>query len=306
MIADEVLRSLGLPHEQHATGSEARFPDGAAFRIEIPSVESPEVLRAVVDEASSRGVVVNRVSQGSGAMTLTSSEIREMSRIGFSEQLEVCLFVGPREEWGVGASVRVGDGSGLRGQVRGLRQLRLAIEDVARACELGIRSFLVADLGLLEALTAAREVGALPSDVIWKSSVVIAPSNPLSLAMIERLGAATINLPTDVTMFELAEMRWVSKLPLDLYLEAPDALGGTVRFEQLSEFVKVGAPLYAKFGLRNSTPLYPSGLHLAQEASVIGREKVRRAQIALELMVRDGIPAMQSSQGAAGLAVPAP
>ena len=30
--------------------SEARFADGAHFRVEIPSVENPNALRAVVDE----------------------------------------------------------------------------------------------------------------------------------------------------------------------------------------------------------------------------------------------------------------
>ena len=34
--------------------SEARFADGAHFRIEIPSVENPDALRAVVEEARER------------------------------------------------------------------------------------------------------------------------------------------------------------------------------------------------------------------------------------------------------------
>ena len=65
------------------------------------------MLAAVVDEAQQRGVTVNRVSQGSGAMLLSrQAELREMARIGADAGLEVSLFVGPREEWGTFAMSR--------------------------------------------------------------------------------------------------------------------------------------------------------------------------------------------------------
>ena len=51
--------------------SDQRFPDGAHFRIEIPSVENPAALRAVVDEARAHKTPIHRTSQGSGAMLLT-------------------------------------------------------------------------------------------------------------------------------------------------------------------------------------------------------------------------------------------
>ena len=117
---------------------------------------------------------------------------------------------------------------------------------------------------------------------------MLAPSNPATGALLEELGAGTINLPTDLSLAELAEMRAACDLPLDLYVEAPDYLGGVVRGEQIGDIVAVSAPLYAKFGLRNSRGLYPSGMHLQQEAELIGREKVRRAQIALEWAARSG------------------
>ncbi|GDY29620.1 hypothetical protein GTS_12530 [Gandjariella thermophila] len=58
------LRSLGLPggDPSEAPTSTKRFPDGAQFRVEIPSVEGPEALDAVLDEADARGVLVHRVS----------------------------------------------------------------------------------------------------------------------------------------------------------------------------------------------------------------------------------------------------
>jgi len=304
MLADSILATSGQPQEAVPAASAATFPDGAHFRIEIPSVEGPGVLAAVLDEAARRSVIVNRVSQGSGAMLHSVAELREMAAIGADAGLEISLFVGPREEWGISAMSRAADGGALHGNIRGLRQLRYAVEDVLRAVECGIRGFLVADIGLLKVLDDAQQRGEIPADVVWKLSVMAAPSNPATCAVVERLGADTINLPTDLTLNELAEMRAVTRLPLDLYVEAPDAMGGIVRGEQVADLIAVASPLYVKFGLRNSRGLYPSGMHLQADAELIGREKVRRALVSMEWLARSGASFVQSQPGAAGLGIP--
>lgn len=286
--------------------SSARFPDGAHFRIEIPSVEGPGVLEAVLDASTRHGVTVNRVSQGSGAMILTESELAEMAAMGADAGLEVALFVGPREGFGVGAHARSADGAAQFGQLRGVRQLAYAIEDVVRAVEAGIRSFLVADIGLLTLLRDMQVAGELPAECGWKISVAMAPSNPAALQVLERLGATTVNVPSDVSLAELAELRAVTTLPLDLYLESPDALGGVVRGNEIADLVAVGAPLYAKFGLRNSRPLYPAGDHLVEEARAIAHAKVARAAAALEWLRRVDADLVQSPPSAEGLCLPRP
>jgi hypothetical protein len=147
--------------------------------------------------------------------------------------------------------------------------------------------------------------GELPASCVWKISVMMAPSNPASLRVLERLGATTVNIPSDITLSQLAELRAVSSLPLDLYLESPDALGGVVRGNEIAELVQVGAPLYAKFGLRNSRALYPAGDHLVEDACAIAREKVRRAAVALEWLRRMQPGLRQSAPSGEGLAIPA-
>ena len=94
----QILAKLKLPPEDnHAlTPSGGRFPDGGHYRLEIPSVEGPRVLREVVAAASEYGVPIHRISQGSGILLLTTAEVREMVEIGAGERIEVCLFVGPR------------------------------------------------------------------------------------------------------------------------------------------------------------------------------------------------------------------
>jgi hypothetical protein len=302
MLADLLLG--GLPSEIIPPSSKLKFPDGADFRIEIPSVEGPKVLQAVLDEANSRGVVINRVSQGSGAMLHSESELKEFSRIAADAGVEISLFIGPREEWGVGAMSRSPEGPALGGSVRGMRQLRYAVEDSIRAIECGIRGLLIADLGLLQVLQESRKAGKIPAEVIFKVSVMKAPSNPATLKILEALGGDTINLPTDLTLNELSEMRSVTKLPIDLYVEAPDSFGGIVRGNEIADLIAAASPLYVKFGLRNSRPLYPSGLHLEGDAVIIAREKVRRASIALEWLKRDKRDFIQSQPGATGLGIP--
>jgi hypothetical protein len=306
MRADAVIRRLALTPLPPVPASGARFPDGAAFRVEIPSVEGARVLAEVVRSAEQQGVVVNRVSQGSGAMLLGESELREMAAIGAEAGVEVSLFTGPREGFDVGAHARSGDGAAHFGQVRGMRGLAYAVEDIARACEAGIRSFLIADAGLLDVLRGMQDARELPGDCIWKISVMLAPSNPAGLRVLERLGATTVNIASDTTVLQLSEMRAASSLPIDLYVESPDALGGVVRGHEIGDLIRAGAPLYTKFGLRNSRALYPCGEHLVEEACSIAREKVRRAAVALEWLRRLAPELEQSAPYASGLGIPQP
>lgn len=284
--------------------SDKVFPDGADFRVEIPSVEGPKVLEATITAARAQGVVVNRVSQGSGAMLLTTGELADMSAMGAEEGIEVCLFVGPREGFDVGNQSRAADGASISGQIRGSRQLRYAVEDVMRSLEQGIRSFLIADPGLLEVVSAMQMNGEIPAEVVWKVSVMMAPSNIPTFLQLERMGASTVNVPSDMTLAHLAELRSSTAVPIDLYVEAPDAMGGVVRGHEVGEIIVTTAPLYVKYGLRNSRHLYPCGEHLLGDAIAIAREKIHRAAVSMEWLHRSHPHLTQSRPGAEGLAVP--
>ena len=295
--------SLGM-HVAAPTRSAARFPVGAQLRVEIPSVENPTAMAAVIAAADAHAITVHRVSPGSGAMLLSEGELREMSVMGADRGIEVNLFIGPREEFGVGGSVRSLEGRALSGHLRGLHQLRYAVEDVLRAVQCGIRGFLIADPGLMELLAAMIYRGELPSDLVFKSSAVLAPSNPVSFRQLAQLGMTTINVPSDVTLEEIAEIRALDATPIDLYMEAPDSLGGMVRGHELCEIVLVAAPLYAKYGLRNARAVYPAGHQVMSDVVENVREKVRRAAISLEWLSRSGEEIAVSEPGAKGIGVP--
>ena len=99
------LEAIGLPaRDLHdLPSSPQRFSDGGQWRVEIPSFEVPNELRAVFESADELGVPVHRVSQGSGVMLLTDDELDEMREIAAERGIEVSLFVGPRAGWDTGA-----------------------------------------------------------------------------------------------------------------------------------------------------------------------------------------------------------
>jgi hypothetical protein len=301
-----LLRELDLPERDlhDLPSSEKRFPDGAHYRVEIPSVEGPAALRAVIESAAAAGVTIHRVSQGSGIMLLTDAEIREMAELGAAQGMEVSLFVGPRAPWEGTAQALTPDGKIFGWRHTGMDQLTYAFRDVERAVRLGIRSVLVADEGLLWLVDQARRREVLPRDLVMKASVLLGAANPLGIRLLVENGLNTVNVASDISLARLAALRRVVDIPIDLYIESPDGMGGFTRYYELPEIIRVAAPIYLKFGLRNAPNIYPSGIHLESAAVLTARERVRRAAIGMELLAGVGPNFSASQLGAAGLAVP--
>jgi hypothetical protein len=302
------LKSIGLPPGDlnELPTSPKRFPDGAQYRVEIPSTEGPRCLEAVLEEAERLGVPVHRVSQGSGVFLLTDTELDEMVATAHAARCEVSLFARPNAGWDVSATARAPAGAVAAPASRGQEQLVWALEDARRAAAHGIRSVLIADLGVLAAFDAMRAAGELPTSMQAKVSVMLPVSNPSTARVVAGLGANTINLTTDLTLAQLAAIRAAVDVPLDVYVEVPDNLGGFVRLYEIPEIVRVCSPVYVKFGLRNAPDVYPAGSHLDSVTVALSRERVRRARLGLELLERYAPDAVMSDLGVADLALPVP
>ncbi|MFF1510976.1 hypothetical protein [Streptomyces sp. NPDC058326] len=287
--AERVLAALGLgaPDPAPADASPHTFPGGGRWRTEIPSCEGPEALAVALAEAERLDVPVHRISQGSGVWMLTDAEIGEMVAATTEHGVELCLFTGPRGTWDTGAAVRT-DSHGGGPRARGHDAVAGCVEDAVRATELGVKCLLVADEGVLWTLHRARLKGLVPADTTLKVSALIGPVNPASYAVYERLGADSINVPSDLTLDHLTGIRRVSAAPMDMYIEAPDDLGGHVRMYEVAELIRRGAPLYLKFGLSRAPGIYPYGAHLRSLALDTARERVRRGRLALDLLARHG------------------
>jgi hypothetical protein len=286
--------------------SHKRFPDGAQYRVEIPSTEGPRCLEAVLEEAGRLDVTVHRVSQGSGVFLQTDAELDEIAGMAAGARVEVSLFARPNAAWGTSAAARAPAGWLFAPTAYGQEQVVAALDDARRAADHGFRSVLVADVGVLAAFGEARSAGLLPSDMQAKVSVMLPAANPPAARVLQNLGADTINVPTDLSLAQIAAIRAAVDVPLDIYVEAPDNVGGFVRLHEIPELIRVAAPVYVKFGLRNAPDVYPAGSHLDSITIALSRERVRRARLGMELLTRSGYEPSTSELGAQGLAVPVP
>ena len=179
-----------------------------------------------------------------------------MAQMAADAQVEMSLFARPNAGWGLSATARAH--AGFAAPSWGQDQIVAGLEDCTRAALHGFRSVLIADIGLLDVFGAARG-SLLPADMQAKVSVMLPASNPASARVMERLGASTINLPTDLTLAQIAAIRAAVEIPLDIYVEAPDNVGGYLRYHEIPELIRIAAPIYIKFGLRNAPDVYPGG-----------------------------------------------
>jgi hypothetical protein len=129
-------------------------------------------------------------------------------------------------------------------------------------------------------------------------------SNPVSVRIIEELGANTYNVPTALTLPKLAAIRQAVDIPLDLYVEVPDNFGGFVRHYEIPEFIRILSPVYIKFGLRNHPDVYPSGKHLEAANVALCQERVHRAALGMDIVRRYCPEAVASAPGAPDLGIP--
>jgi hypothetical protein len=287
--------------------STQRFPDGGQYRVEIPSVEGAGTAELVLDTAAELGVPVHRISQGSGISLLTDAELGRYAKLGAERRVEVCLFVGPRAPWdGAAASALTPDGGNVGWRHAGLRSLLAARDDVRRAAGLGIRSVLIADEGLASLISADKQAGVLPAGLVVKASALLGIANPVGAAVLAGLGVDSLNIAADTPFGDLAAYRAATPAFLDLYIEAPDGLGGFIRYHDLGEIVRLASPVYLKFGLRNAPGIYPAGEHLRGAIRGSAVERVRRGQVGMEHLRRQYPGAVMSPHGADARGIPEP
>jgi hypothetical protein len=270
------LKKLGLPEGDlfDMPSSEARFPDGAAFRIEVPTVNTAEAVGALLETAEKNNITINRVTETYGMFRHTQAEIKEFCRLCADYGAELMLSVGPRATYDTGATVLSSQGIRISYRLRGMEQVIRAIEDIKRGYDLGCRGFLVYDEGMLWLAGQMRKDGALPKDIIFKASAHMGQCNPCSFKVLESLGADSINPVRDLQIPMIAALRAAVSVPLDVHTDNPPASGGFIRVFEAPDIVRVGAPLHCKTGnsvvsAHGSLTSATDGKRMADQASIV-------------------------------------
>ena len=137
----EFLKSIGLPEGDRydLPDSEKRFPDGGQYRFEVPGIQNPSSMKALLEQIDDYGFYIHRVTQTKGIMTLTDDEISEMVSLADKYKVQLILAIGPRATTDTSASVHTTEGVRMGYRRRGQEQVIRAIEDVRRAAALGCR-----------------------------------------------------------------------------------------------------------------------------------------------------------------------
>ena len=225
-----------------------QFHDGGQYRFEVPGIQSPKVMEALLDEMDKYQISLHRVTQTKGIMMLTDNEIMEMVKLAKDYGTDLILAIGPRATTDTSASVNTPEGVRMGYRLRGQEQIVRAVEDVKRAAAFGCRSFLVYDEGCLWLLNEMRKAGEIPADCHFKISAHAGHGNPCSAKLLESIGANSINPVRDIQLQMLAAMRQAIDIPIDIHTENPKSTGGFIRHYEVPEMIRIAAPIYLKTG----------------------------------------------------------
>lgn len=242
------LKKIGIDEVSNEYVSSKRFGDGGQFRFEVPGIQSPKTMKALLDEALKSNIFIHRVTQTKGIMMLADEEIEEMVALAKDYGCELFLSVGPRATYDTSATVHTKEGSRIGYRLRGYDNLVYAIEDVKRACRLGVRGILLYDEGLLWVLNQMRRDGEIPERVHFKLSAHAGHSNAASAKLLEENGLNSLNPVRDLQIPMIASIRNATDMALDLHTENPKSTGGFIRHYEVPNFIKVASPVYLKTG----------------------------------------------------------
>lgn len=296
----EYLRKKGFPTGDlySLPTSTKRFPDGAQFRIEVPTVNTYSSMKALIDKAKDLGITINRIDETYGIMRHTDKELEQMIELSKDNKIELNLSPGPRAKYDTSATFHTPMGSWIGYRLRGVDQLIRAIEDIRRGIELGCRGFLIYDEGLLWLLGQMRKDGELPQEIKLKLSAHCSHGNPASAKLLETIGADSFNPCRDLQLPMIAALRQTLTIPIDIHTDNPPASGGFIRTYEAPELVRIGAPIHLKCG--NSVIPAHGALPTERE----GERMAEQAWLVVNMVKRYMPDAVQSRQGAEGIAIP--
>jgi len=296
----DYLKKIGMPQGDlwDLPTSDKRFPDGGAYRIEVPTVNTADAVAALLDTATKNNITINRVTETYGMFRHTADEIKQYCKLCGQYGAELMLSVGPRATYDTGATVLSEQGVRISYRLRGMEQMVRAVEDIKRGYDLGCRGFLIYDEGMLWLINQMRHDGALPRDIIFKTSAHLGQCNPCSFKLLESLGADSINPVRDLQLPMIAALRAAVNTPLDVHTDNPPGSGGFIRVYEAPEIVRVAAPVHCKTG--NSVVAGHGQLTSASD----GKKMADQASIVVEMVSKYYPEVFQSPKGSADLHLP--
>jgi hypothetical protein len=265
----DYLESINFPRgdSYEMMDSSKEFSSGGQYGIEIASAQTPSVMQTMLKFIKKYSFKPNRFTETRGIFRLEDNDIKEMVNICLNENIGLILSVGPRAFYDTSASARSEQGARISYRLRGMENIVRAVEDVKRAISLGVRSILVYDEGLLSLLNRMKQDGLLPPRLALKVSVHCGHGNPLSLHLLQQMGATSVNVVGDLELPMIASCRKAINIPIDIHTDTPKSSGGFIRTYDAPDLIRVGSPIFLKCGAISSL----THAHLPSETDIHNR-----------------------------------
>lgn len=131
----DFLTKIGMPSGDAYSlpTSEKRFEDGGQYRFEVPGIQSPGVMKALLEELDKYRIKIHRITQTKGIMSLLDEEIEKMVEYANHWEVELILAIGPRATTDTSASVHTEEGQRMGYRLRGR-----ANRESYRGCQKGL------------------------------------------------------------------------------------------------------------------------------------------------------------------------
>ncbi|MET8576551.1 hypothetical protein [Streptomyces sp. NPDC005012] len=250
--ARDWLESAGLPFSDEIplVASHREFDGGGQYGIEVPVVNSYNVLERLIAQLGEAGLPVTRFDETLGAFLLSDSEITDMLSACREAGIGMLFSLGPRSEYDrKSAFYRGSYGKSQGRRINNNDALAVSAQEAIRLAELGCRGLTVYDLGVVSLLQHMKDDGLLPSDMLVKASSHCIISNPLTAQVYARAGMTNATTIHDLGLAALQEMRRISpELVLDVPTDVYGDKGGFIRFYEIPELIQICAPVMLKVG----------------------------------------------------------
>lgn len=263
------------------------FETGGQFGVEVPVVNSFQVLELTLRMLQEQEIPVTRFNETLGAFLLSDGEVMDMLTLCRENGVGFMFALGPRPEYDRKAAFYRGGFGGSQGRrINNNDAIAQTVEEAIRLAELGCRGLIAYDLGMIRLLSDLRSEGFLPEDLLLKASSHCIVSNPITSLIFAENGADSVTTIHDLGLPVLQEMRKGSPdLVIDVPMDVYGSKGGFVRYYEAAELVQICAPMMLKIGA--SAQNHPHG---PVNDETVGR-RVQRIQLCLEMLGKSGLEA---------------
>ena len=304
----KLLEKAGFPgHDDYTLAPSGKtFPDGCHWRIEIAGVDGPEQLGLMIKKRKEWGIPVHRIiSFNCGTGLFSDQEIKDFVKLAAEDRIEVISTLSPRPGWDIGRQFASSEGHYFGCQsLHSSDMMRQVLSELMRCYKLGLRGFLVTDIGLLHVIKTLQKQGDFPSDIVLKAGVGTGIANAAFAKVVEDLGANSVNPQSDHSLPQLAAIRKAINVPIDFYIWTFISYGGANRIYDAPIVAKICAPVYFKFEPAVDYSTTFNGFSPASAHFEMTEKRVKWAKWVVD-HVKENDPGMKlSEQGPADLFIP--